>query len=400
MKKQNELKMAELMVEAQDMFIGQINQPFEFGTETANVHLENFIVNALFPKMKAQHSVTNDLRNKFSRFVKLVPSAGEIIEVYGLLDMTPVDLGLDESGLELFKNNFAQVVALQYTNQVAKKAKLTLELKETRKRFTTGGSALIDYVAVNEATLLNGIARTEQEEMLQMFVQYYREKTLVNQEVESADQVAVGIATQIMNIQDNVKDYNQVSQISAEYANADYTTSTDLEDVFILTTNNISARISTDIFPQYFDTEGIDFRDRIISVREFPQIVTTLKDYTLTAEDIKLLSAINYLIKEGTVIKKGTLIPNNWYTKGVGKGEEGLFEVYSFGKDQNLAFIFDKQAILYAWDEGAGYTPPFQNPENLTIQMYYHYTTLKAIVPFFNIGTVSVGKAPDKTVTP
>lgn len=388
-------KMMNMMIDAQNQFIGQINRPFEFGKKVKSDDLKNFIVDALFPKMKVMHNVKADIRNKFSRFIKLVPSVGEISEIYAILDMSPVELGLDESGLELFENNFAQVAAIQLTNQIAKKAKISLELKETRKRFINGGDSFGDYITSVEAAALNGIGRTEQEEVLQMFVQYYREKELINTKVSSMSEVSVGVAKVIMDIQDNVPDYNQVNQISEDYVNAEYTTATNLEDVNILTTNIVSANITTSIFPQYFDTGGIDFRERIISVVKYPEVIMTKKEYTITESDAALLKHVNYLVKAGTNIPAGTMIPNSWYRRGVGKGVADLFEIYKFD-NETMTFVFDQQALYYAWDEGAGWADPFKNPSNLTVQMYYHYTTLKSILPFFNIGTVSVGEPASK----
>lgn len=388
-------KMMKTMIDAQKMFVGQINRPFEFGKTMHVDDLENYVVNALFPKMKEQHAVSVDLRNKFTKFIRIVPSAGEIIEVYGILDMSPVDLGLDAGMLDLFYKNFAQVVALQFTNQVAKKAKLTLELKETRKRFTTGGNALVDFMSLNEQAVLNGIARTEQEEVLQMFVQYYKEKELVNHQVSTIGEIAVGIVKVVQDLQDNVHEFNQVNQISDEYKNVTYTTSTDLENVVVMCTNNLLAQLSADIYPQWFHVEGVDFRERILSFYKFPRVITTLKDYAITKEDSILLEHINYLAKEGTAIPKGTLIPNAWYDGNFAKQDTSLFDIYQFDNDQ-FAFVFDQQALLYAWDEGAGWTSPFNNIADLTLHMYYHFTSLKAILPFYNMATVSVGEPPSK----
>jgi hypothetical protein len=61
-------------------FIAQGNNPGDFG-RTINVDtLENLIYNDLFPKIKLVHNVAVDIRNIFTPFMEIVPSAGQLIE--------------------------------------------------------------------------------------------------------------------------------------------------------------------------------------------------------------------------------------------------------------------------------------------------------------------------------
>lgn len=367
----------------------------KFGSNIKLDELSNFMVDGLLPKVKSMHAVSIDIVNIFSDQVKIVPNVGELIEMYVVLDMCPVGFfdGRGSNNIELFIANYAKLVGFAMANQVPKIAKLSYELIETRKRFIRGGGTLSQYIEACQEAMFNGIARTEQEEILQMWVNYYRRMNIENIKAATEEDLTKVIINRIADLQSPTRLFNQVSQIQE---GALLTTSTDIEAIRILSTNSIMSSISTTLFNFYFNNNGIDFRKRMKSVFKFPKVITLLKDYSLTADDVKILQPLNYKLFAGKVIPKGTIIPNDWAEVGfVAKLAEDVYEEYEFDH-QNFGFIYDEDALFYAWDEGAGFNEPFKDPGQMVTHLHYQFTTLKMILPFFNISTFSVGNPPVK----
>lgn len=370
-----------------DSFISQGNNPSDFGQNISVPQLDNLIYNNLFPKVKQVHNVQTDLRNKFSKFAQIVSSAGELIEEYVVADITPVQLGLDKPATKMFQRNYPKILSTLYTNQVAKKVKVTLDTKEVRKRFISGDS-LVDYFNSVFSAVYNAIARTEQEEWLEAFVSFYRGNDLVNNIATTTAELPQVIGKSIMDLTDNTNLFNQGDSVDVPL-----TMSADLSDIYIITTTDISALISANIFPQYFDTEGIDFRDRILAFHKFPKVNVLLADYTVNEDDVKALENINYMVDVNDIIPKDSVIPQAWIRAGFGADAE--IDEYEFDS-KNFGFILDSNAIRYAIDEGSGWTDPFKNGEFMESTMWYHYTSLKAISPFYNKCTFSIGTPPTK----
>jgi hypothetical protein len=285
----------------------------------------------------------------------------------------------------MFERNYPNILSTLYTNQVPKKQKITFDVKEVRKRFVSGDS-LIDYFGAVLNAVYDGIARTEYQEMLETWVAYYFQYNIPYFTASTPGELPATIGEVMLNMTVPSTKYNQASTPEIPL-----TLQSNLSDIYILTTSSITATISGSIYPQYFDTGGIDFRERILTIDEFPKVHTLTADYTLVAADITALSHINYMLKVGTIIPKDSIIPQSW----IDAGFLGTVTTLAFD-NQDFGFVFDRGSIRYAIDEGAGWAEPFRNGEYLQTNMWYHYTSLKAISPFYNKACFGIGPKPTK----
>lgn len=354
--------------------------------------LTNLIYDTLFPKVKQMHNVRNDLKNIFGGLINVVTSVGHLTEEYAIADMYPSELDLTDPHYLIFKANFPKIISRLYSNIIARKLKLTLDVKEVQLRFSNPAS-LIMYLEAAASAVYNAIARVEELETSQMFVDHYAKNKLVNFEAASPEEFA----------QKMIAAYKSLTVKSRRFNLADnpekglrFTTQSDGANLYFLTTPDVSAYLDGTIFPYMFDKYGIDFRKKVLLIDRFPEIWTINVDYTLTEDDEKILSNFDYTMIKDKKILAGTVIQTEWVEAGFAKTlERGKdLTVYEFD-NQDFGFIFDGRALKLYANEGAGWMTPQNDGEKLWTHMWYHYSMLKAISPFYNMATFSL-KAPPK----
>lgn len=365
--------------------------------EITEEEITNLIYNVFYPKVKEMHNVQTDLKNIFSDFIKVVKSVGQIIEEYTLADMYPVELNLKDDYSMLFKTNFPRVISRMYSNIIARKVKVTMDVKEVQLRFNNAQS-LIMYLESVVLAIYNAVARTEELETSQMFVDYYLNQNLKNFEAATLEELTGAIATAYTSLTVKSTKYNQADDVKKGLR---YTTQSTGETLYILTTPVMAAQLLTNVFPYMFDKKGVDFTDRLLLIDEFPPIYTLMKDYTLTAEDEEALVNIDYTMVKGKQIAANTVVPTVWVEAGFGKGLNTKTELVKYEFDnQNFGFIFDGRTLKLFANEGAGFTHPFLIGESLWSHTWYHYSMLKAISPFYNKATFSLKAPPTKPEVP
>ena len=180
-------------------------------------------------------------------------------------------------------------------------------------------------------------------------------------------------------MQNNSDKYNETSTASGG-ALGRYTTVSSIDDLLIITSDEIKADLLNTQIATSYNIQGLDITNKIISFNDLGGVFKLKEDFTLSTNDqiTKLSTMGDYQSEKGDVIEAGTIF---------------TFDVTSiFGADkvqeikpttENFALVLDKRAIRYKQ-----YTKDmivnFFNPEFKEWNYWLHYYSFKSISPFYN----------------
>ena len=373
-------KEAQIVAQALDTFNTQEGKAWTFGTNWDNqgTAFETFVNHYLFPKLNETVVIDQVLGNRFNSLAVETDFIGQYSEEYVVLDSVPVEMDLTKNAELMLKRNYPNIASKLYGAGILKKVKFTLNNNDARFNFQTIGDATKYAMAVYNKKI-SDINVAEEREIKAMLVDY---ATSVLEDVREADEAGIeglvkAMNEAVLNLQNNSAKHNE-AHLASGGTIATYTTVSSLEDLLIVTTDKVKARILDSILAQTFHNSGIDLTDHIISFDDLGGVWKATKDITLTADDVAQMATYgDYQAAVGDVIPTGTIMHYVLTAHA-----EDMTEVKPDVDD--YAIILDKRALRYKRYTKGMLKEPFYNGEFDEVTYWIHYYSFKAISPFYN----------------
>lgn len=366
---------------------------FQRGTNDTGIKIPDFdkyVNNYLFPKLNETLIIESTNGNRFDFLAKEEDFIGQYSEEYVILDSVPVTMDLTKSAELMLKRNYPNIATKLYGTGILKKQKFTLNNNAQRFAFATLGDAITYAVAVYKKKLAD-INLVEEAEMKAMIIDYAINKAKDQRKVTSTEELVQTLATVCLNLQNNSSKHNEADTASGGSI-ARYTpTPTKLNDILIVTSDNVKSYILNSFLANTFHNEGIDITKHIVSFDDLGGVYRTTEDVTVTAADVAYLATYgDYQVTVGDVIPSGYVFTFEPPTDFNGKYQE-----IKPANEDMFAVVMDINAIRYKRYTKDMLKEPFYNGEFDEVTYWIHYYSMKAISPFYNkvVITSTNGKA-------
>lgn len=366
---------------------------FQRGTNDTGIKITDFdkyVNNYLFPKLNETLIIESANGNRFDFLAKEEDFIGQYSEEYVILDSVPVTMDLTKSAELMLKRNYPKIATKLYGTGILKKQKFTLNNNAQRFAFATLGDAITYAVAVYKKKL-SDINLVEEAEMKAMIIDYAINQAKDQRKVTSTEELVQTLATVCLNLQNNSSKHNEADTASGGSI-ARYTpTPTKLNDILIVTSDNVKSYILNSFLANTFHNEGIDITNHIVSFDDLGGVYRTTEDVTVTDDDVAYLATYgDYQVSVGDVIPTGYVFTFEPPTDFAGKYEE-----IKPDNEDIFAVVMDINAIRYKRYTKDMLKEPFYNGEFDEVTYWVHYYSMKAISPFYNkvVITSTNGKA-------
>lgn len=381
-------KLTKDAISALQQFNSDYNKSYTFGTNwsSANTMYETFINKYLFPKINESALVNVDLGNRFDFLAKEIDFIGQYSEEYVILDSVPISMNLSKSEELMLKRNYPKIATKLYGSGIVNKQKFTLNNNDVRLNFSTLGDA-VKYALAVYRKKISDINVNEEKEIKAMLIDYALNVASDARQVSSRDDLFTEVFNAILNIQNNSDKYNEATLASGGSIGR-YTTATKLDDVAILTNDEMKTFLLDTKIANTFRGEGLDFSNRIISFDDLGGVYKLTDDVTISSQKtIDYFRTFNdYQIEIGDVIPNESVITFDISSLEEFKGKcEELKPKSDF-----FAYVFDINKVRYRRNTKDMLKAPFYNGEFDEITYWIHYYSFKAISPFFN--SVRIGE--------
>lgn len=381
-------KLTKDAISALQQFNSDYNKSYTFGTNwsSANTMYETFINKYLFPKINESALVNVDLGNRFDFLAKEIDFIGQYSEEYVILDSVPISMNLSKSEELMLKRNYPKIATKLYGSGIVNKQKFTLNNNDVRLNFSTLGDA-VKYALAVYRKKISDINVNEEKEIKAMLIDYALNVASDARQVSSRDDLFTEVFNAILNIQNNSDKYNEATLASGGSIGR-YTTATKLDDVAILTNDEMKTFLLDTKIANTFRGEGLDFSNRIISFDDLGGVYKLTDDVTISSQKtIDYFRTFNdYQVEIGDVIPNESVITFDISSLEEFKGKcEELKPKSDF-----FAYVFDINKVRYRRNTKDMLKAPFYNGEFDEITYWIHYYSFKAISPFFN--SVRIGE--------
>lgn len=355
---------------------------FQRGTNDTGIKITDFdkyVNNYLFPKLNETLIIESANGNRFDFLAKEEDFIGQYSEEYVILDSVPVTMDLTKSAELMLKRNYPKIATKLYGTGILKKQKFTLNNNAQRFAFATLGDAITYAVAVYKKKL-SDINLVEEAEMKAMIIDYAINQAKDQRKVTSTEELVQTLATVCLNLQNNSSKHNEADTASGGSI-ARYTpTPTKLNDILIVTSDNVKSYILNSFLANTFHNEGIDITKHIVSFDDLGGVYRTTEDVTVTEGDVAYLATFgDYQVTVGDVIPTGYVFTFEPPTDFAGKYEE-----IKPDDEDMFAVVMDINAIRYKRYTKDMLKEPFYNGEFDEVTYWIHYYSMKAISPFYN----------------
>ena len=381
-------KLTKDAISALQQFNSDYNKSYTFGTNWSSVNTmyETFINKYLFPKINESALVNVDLGNRFDFLAKEIDFIGQYSEEYVILDSVPISMNLSKSEELMLKRNYPKIATKLYGSGIVNKQKFTLNNNDVRLNFSTLGDA-VKYALAVYRKKISDINVNEEKEIKAMLIDYALNVASDARQVSSRDDLFTEVFNAILNIQNNSDKYNEATLASGGSIGR-YTTATKLDDVAILTNDEMKTFLLDTKIANTFRGEGLDFSNRIISFDDLGGVYKLTDDVTISSQKtIDYFRTFNdYQVEIGDVIPNESVITFDISSLEEFKGKcEELKPKSDF-----FAYVFDINKVRYRRNTKDMLKAPFYNGEFDEITYWIHYYSFKAISPFFN--SVRIGE--------
>lgn len=355
---------------------------FQRGTNDTGIKITDFdkyVNNYLFPKLNETLIIESANGNRFDFLAKEEDFIGQYSEEYVILDSVPVTMDLTKSAELMLKRNYPKIATKLYGTGILKKQKFTLNNNAQRFAFATLGDAITYAVAVYKKKL-SDINLVEEAEMKAMIIDYAINQAKDQRTVTSTEELVQTLATVCLNLQNNSSKHNEADTASGGSI-ARYTpTPTKLNNILIVTSDNVKSYILNSFLANTFHNEGIDITNHIVSFDDLGGVYRTTEDVTVTDADVAYLASYgDYQVTVGDVIPAGYVFTFEPPTDFAGKYEE-----IKPADEDMFAVVMDINAIRYKRYTKDMLKEPFYNGEFDEVTYWIHYYSMKAISPFYN----------------
>lgn len=361
-------------------FNNDTQNSWSFGANWNNqgTSFETFVNNYLFPKLNETLIVETVNGNRFDFLAKEVDFIGQYSEEYVILDSVPISMDLTKSAELMLKRNYPRMASKIYQQGILKKVKFTLNNNDSRLNFSTIGDAIKYAISVYKKKI-SDINVAEEAEYKAMLLDYSLNFTADKRTVSSMQGLFQELSKAILNLQNNSAKHNETATASGG-AIGRYTTTSKLNDLLIVTTDEAKAYLLDTKLANTFQVAGIDLSSKIISFDDLGGTYKTKKDIKVTNKIKEGLEAMgDYQVEIDDLIPKSTI-----FTFDVTKlfDTADIEEIKPTG--EFFAMLFDIRGLRYKRCTKGMLKEPFYNGEFDETTHWIHYYSMKAISPFYN----------------
>ena len=361
-------------------FNNDTQNSWSFGANWNNqgTSFETFVNNYLFPKLNETLIVETVNGNRFDFLAKEVDFIGQYSEEYVILDSVPISMDLTKSAELMLKRNYPRMASKIYQQGILKKVKFTLNNNDARLNFSTIGDAIKYAISVYKKKI-SDINVAEEAEYKAMLLDYSLNFTADKRTVSSMQGLFQELSKAILNLQNNSAKHNETATASGG-AIGRYTTTSKLNDLLIVTTDEAKAYLLDTKLANTFQVAGIDLSSKIISFDDLGGTYKTNKDVKVTKKIKEGLEAMgDYQVEIDDLIPKSTI-----FTFDVTKlfDASDIEEIKPIG--EFFAMLFDVRGLRYKRCTKGMLKEPFYNGEFDETTHWIHYYSMKAISPFYN----------------
>lgn len=361
-------------------FNNDTQNSWSFGANWNNqgTSFETFVNNYLFPKLNETLIVETVNGNRFDFLAKEVDFIGQYSEEYVILDSVPISMDLTKSAELMLKRNYPRMASKIYQQGILKKVKFTLNNNDARLNFSTIGDAIKYAISVYKKKI-SDINVAEEAEYKAMLLDYSLNFTADKRTVSSMQGLFQELSKAILNLQNNSAKHNETATASGG-AIGRYTTTSKLNDLLIVTTDEAKAYLLDTKLANTFQVAGIDLSSKIISFDDLGGTYKTKKDIKVTKKIKEGLEAMgDYQVEIDDIIPQATI-----FTFDVTKlfDTADIEEIKPTG--EFFAMLFDVRGLRYKRCTKGMLKEPFYNGEFDETTHWIHYYSMKAISPFYN----------------
>lgn len=361
-------------------FNNDTQNSWSFGANWNNqgTSFETFVNNYLFPKLNETLIVETVNGNRFDFLAKEVDFIGQYSEEYVILDSVPISMDLTKSAELMLKRNYPRMASKIYQQGILKKVKFTLNNNDSRLNFATIGDAIKYAISVYKKKI-SDINVAEEAEYKAMLLDYSLNFTADKRTVSSMQGLFQELSKAILNLQNNSAKHNETATASGG-AIGRYTTTSKLNDLLIVTTDEAKAYLLDTKLANTFQVAGIDLSSKIISFDDLGGTYKTKKDIKVTKKIKDGLEAMgDYQVEIDDTIPQATI-----FTFDVTKlfDTADIEEIKPSG--EFFAMLFDVRGLRYKRCTKGMLKEPFYNGEFDETTHWIHYYSMKAISPFYN----------------
>jgi hypothetical protein len=361
-------------------FNNDTQNSWSFGANWNNqgTSFETFVNNYLFPKLNETLIVETVNGNRFDFLAKEVDFIGQYSEEYVILDSVPISMDLTKSAELMLKRNYPRMASKIYQQGILKKVKFTLNNNDSRLNFATIGDAIKYAISVYKKKI-SDINVAEEAEYKAMLLDYSLNFTADKRTVSSMQGLFQELSKAILNLQNNSAKHNETATASGG-AIGRYTTTSKLNDLLIVTTDEAKAYLLDTKLANTFQVAGIDLSSKIISFDDLGGTYKTKKDIKVTKKIKEGLEAMgDYQVEIDDTIPKATIFTFD-VTSLFDSGD--IEEIKPTG--EFFAMLFDVRGLRYKRCTKGMLKEPFYNGEFDETTHWIHYYSMKAISPFYN----------------
>ena len=361
-------------------FNNDTQNSWSFGANWNNqgTSFETFVNSYLFPKLNETLIVETVNGNRFDFLAKEVDFIGQYSEEYVILDSVPISMDLTKSAELMLKRNYPRMASKIYQQGILKKVKFTLNNNDSRLNFATIGDAIKYAISVYKKKI-SDINVAEEAEYKAMLLDYSLNFTADKRTVSSMQGLFQELSKAILNLQNNSSKHNETATASGG-AIGRYTTTSKLNDLLIVTTDEAKAYLLDTKLANTFQVAGIDLSSKIISFDDLGGTYKTKKDIKVTKKIKEGLEAMgDYQVEIDDTIPQATI-----FTFDVTKlfDTADIEEIKPSG--EFFAMLFDVRGLRYKRCTKGMLKEPFYNGEFDETTHWIHYYSMKAISPFYN----------------
>lgn len=372
--------LTELVKESLQEFNTKNGKTFDFGQSWYNVSndFNDYVTNYLFPKLNESEIVVKPLGNRFEFLAQEVENFGALTEEYVILDSVPVNLDLNKERTLLLNTNYPKIANKVYGCGKNKKMKFTIDDSFLRRNFNTLKDA-IDFALAVYSKKISDINVIEENEIKSILLYYAKNYTSLKKTVLSVDDLINQTYISLLNIQNNSSLYNECNNI----IDIPYTTQSKLDDILIITSDELKYKILDTKIANTFDSKGLDITKHIISFDTFNNMFITKKDIKVTQDIKTFLNKLgDYQVELNDTILKDTI----FFIQSDKLQKEFLKLSTDFSQieiNDNFVYILDINKIKYKRNT-KDMLKKFYNAEFNETNFFIHYYTKKTISPFYN----------------
>lgn len=378
----NTQMLARDVVQSIHQFNSAYGKAYTLGSNWSSVgtDFETIVNKFLFPKLTQTTLINIALGNRFNWLAKEVEFIGQLSEEYVILDSVPTNMDITREEELMLKRNYPPMATKLYGPGLEKKQKFTLNDNDVRLNFANLKDAISWAVGVYKKKL-SDINVAEEREMKAMLIDYSLRNTKEKRSVSSLDDLSNKLFTAFLNLQNNNDKYNEADTASGGTLGR-YTTVSSLNNLIILTTDDVKSYLLNTRIANTFQEAGIDLTSKIMSFDTLGGNYRMTDDVTISDPDtLSLMQRMgDYQVRLGSIVPKDSVLT---YDISQAADFAGKFEEIKPATDL-YAYVLDINKIRYRRSTNNMLEKPWRNPEFQENTYWLHYNSFKAMSPFFN----------------